>query len=401
MQVMGPFQSLPSRELQLSVVIPCLNEADTLVACIRAAQEGIREAELTDQAEIVVADNGSRDASVELAISEGVRVVAIKERGYGSALMGGIEASRGKWIVMGDADCSYDFREIPRFMAGLREGFDLVQGCRLPAGGGRVLPGAMPFLHRWLGNPLFTFMARWMFRAPINDIYCGLRAFTAEHYERLQMRCTGMEFAVEMIIKSAMMKASLSEVPITLHPDQRKSHAPHLKTFRDGWRTLRFLLMSSPRTLFYIPGYLLIFLGLLLFGMGLQKVQWLGVTFEAHALLLASLCVICGYQALAFAVVSQTYGVVCGMLPEQQSLSWLFKKVKLEHGLFLALAMELLGFALLGLSFWEWKQEGWGPRDYAETLVQVIPGVTLVALGFQTLLNSFLISILGTPHRLR
>src|SRR5262245_32245392 len=223
---------------ELSVVIPCLNEADTIGTCVEKAQRALREAAIVG--EVVVADNGSTDGSREIAARLGARVVAVAERGYGNALMGGIAAARGRFVLMGDADDSYDFLELPKFVARLREGHDLVQGCRLPAGGGTVRPGAMPFLHRYLGNPLFSMLARWWFAAPIHDVYCGMRGFRKAWYERLGQRCTGMEFATEMIVKSSLFGASIAEVPITLHPDGRRAHAPHLRTFRDGWRTLRF-----------------------------------------------------------------------------------------------------------------------------------------------------------------
>ena len=239
---------------EVSVVMPCLNEADTLEACLKKAQRALCEHKITG--EIIVADNGSTDGSQAIATRMGARVIDVESKGYGNALMGGIAAARGKFVCMGDADDSYDFLAIPLFVEKLRAGFDLVQGCRLPSGGGKVLPGAMPPLHRWWGNPMFSSMTRRMFRAPIHDVYCGMRGFTKEFYDRLNLRCTGMEFATEMIIKASLRGDKIAEVPITLYPDGRKSHAPHLKTFRDGWRTLRFFLMYSPRWLFLIPGYI-------------------------------------------------------------------------------------------------------------------------------------------------
>lgn len=211
-------------ELELSVVMPCLNEADTLATCIEKAQRAMREHNI--QGEVVVADNGSTDRSIEIARELGARVINVEAKGYGNALMGGIEAARGKYVIMGDADDSYDFLEIPKFVDKLREGHALVQGCRLPSGGGTVLPGAMPALHRWWGNPMFTWMVRRMFSAPVNDVYCGLRGFTRQHYHQLGLHCTGMEFATEMIIKSSLFAADIAEVPTTLHPDGRKAHAP-------------------------------------------------------------------------------------------------------------------------------------------------------------------------------
>lgn len=217
---------------ELSVVMPCLNEADTLATCIEKAQRAFSASNIAG--EIIVADNGSSDGSQAIASRLGARVVHVQAKGYGNALMGGIEAARGRYIVMGDADDSYDFLEIPKFLEKLRQGYDLVQGCRLPAGGGQVMAGAMPFLHRWWGNPMFSFMAQRWFYAPIHDVYCGLRGFTPELYDRLNLRRTGMEFATEMIIKTSLFRYKIAEVPITLHPDGRTSHAPHLKTYRDG-----------------------------------------------------------------------------------------------------------------------------------------------------------------------
>ena len=273
-------------DIELSVVMPCLNEADTLAVCIEKAQKAIRENKIA--AEIIVADNGSTDDSTDIAQRLSARVVNVSEKGYGSALMGGIAASRGKFIIMGDADDSYDFLEIPKFVEKLREGYDLVQGCRLPGGGGTIKSGAMPFSHRWWGNPMFSLLARFWFNAPINDVYCGLRGFTRAHYDFLDQRCTGMEFATEMIIKSSIYNAKIAEVPITLHPDGRKSHSPHLRTFRDGWRTLRFFLLYSPRWLFFIPGRFLILLGLICYALALPKLSVYGVTFDLQTLLFGS-----------------------------------------------------------------------------------------------------------------
>src|SRR5580692_5630725 len=245
--------------VEITIVMPCLNEADTVAACIRKAQMGLERAGI--KGEILIADNGSTDGSIEIAEKLGARVVPVKLKGYGNALKGGIEAARANWVIMGDADDSYDFSEIEGFVKKLREGNELVMGCRLSGGGGRVMPGAMPWSHRWIGNPMFTIMARHMFSSPINDVYCGLRAFTKELYHRLDLRCEGMEFATEMIIKASIHRAKIAETPITLHQDGRKAHAPHLKTFRDGWRTLRFFLIFSPRWLFLYPGILLVLLG--------------------------------------------------------------------------------------------------------------------------------------------
>ncbi|HEY7371878.1 MAG TPA: glycosyltransferase family 2 protein [Polyangia bacterium] len=377
--------------------MPCLNEADTLALCINKAQQALRDAGVAG--EVIVADNGSADGSQEIAGGLGARVVDVAVKGYGSALMGGIAAARGRYVVMGDADDSYDFGELPKFVDKLREGFDLVQGCRLPAGGGTVAPGAMPFLHRWIGNPALTFLVRAWFDAPINDVYCGLRGFTKSHYERLDQRCTGMEFATEMIIKSSLMGSRISEVPITLHPDKRRSHPPHLKTFRDGWRTLRFFMMCTPRWLYLLPGLSFVLLGLVGYALAFPATRIGPATLGAHTLLFASLSILCGYQAILFSVFAQTFAMAEHLLPEDPVMMRAFKIINLERGLLASAIATLAGLALLFAAFWQWRAVGYGPLDYARTMRLVIPGATLTALGVQTFLSSFFISILGMTRR--
>jgi glycosyltransferase involved in cell wall biosynthesis len=382
---------------EVSVVMPCLNEADTLAMCIRKATRALGENGI--DGEVIVADNGSTDGSQNIALQEGARLVQVTARGYGNALMGGISAARGKYVIMGDADDSYDFLEVPRFVAKLREGYDLVQGCRLPAGGGKIMPGAMPLLHRWWGNPMFSWMARSWFYAPIHDVYCGLRGFTKALYERLNLRCTGMEFATEMIIKSSLNSYTIAEVPITLHPDGRTAHAPHLKTYRDGWRTLRFFLIYSPRWLFYLPGILLVLLGLAGYALAMPGVTIGGVTFDAHTLLFASLAILSGYQSILFAIFSKTFAITEGLLPEDPRLTRFFQLVNLERGLLLAAAAFLVGIVLLLTAINSWRLVGFGHLDYPHTMRLVVPGATLTALGFQTILSSFFVSILGMHRR--
>jgi glycosyltransferase involved in cell wall biosynthesis len=382
--------------IELSVVMPCLDEADTLATCIAKAQRAMSEHGI--RGEVIVADNGSRDGSVEIAERAGARVVHVTERGYGSALMGGIEASRGPVVLMGDADDSYDFLEIPAYIDKMREGYDLVQGCRLPRGGGRVLPGAMPFLHRWFGNPMLSALVRLMFGAPVTDTYCGMRAFSRELYERLDQRCTGMEFATEMIIKSTLRGARIGEVPITLHPDGRRAHGPHLRTFRDGWRTLRFFLLFSPRWLFLMPGLLMMLAGLAGYAAVLPGLQVGGVRFGVHTLLVASLAVLLGYQSLLFAVFSKTFAITTGLMPEDPRVNRFFEIVNLERGLLVGFGSLVVGVGLIGVVARQWQVEGFGPLDYAQTLRWVIPGVTLAALGLQTILSGWFVSVLGM-HR--
>jgi glycosyltransferase involved in cell wall biosynthesis len=386
-----------AQELEVSVVIPCLNEADTLAICIRKAITAMDQHGISG--EVIVADNGSTDSSIEIACREGARLVSVTTRGYGAALMGGIEAAKGRFIVMGDADDSYDFSEIPKFVGRLRQGFDLVQGCRLKSGGGRVLPGAMPFLHRWLGNPMFSALARRWFRTSVNDIYCGLRGFSRDLIPRLDQRCTGMEFATEMVIKASLVKARISEVPITLHPDGRRTHAPHLKTFRDGWRTLRFFLLYCPRQLFLIPGFVLVTLGLLGYSLALPGVTVAHVTFDAHTLLFASLALISGHQSMSFAVFAKIFATAEGLLPPDSRVERFRSLVTLERGALIGAAVAGLGLLLLLGAVDQWRVRNFGPLDYSQTMRVVVPGVTLSLLGFHTILGCFFLSLLDLRRR--
>ncbi len=383
--------------IELSVVMPCLNEADTLEVCIRKAQDAF--AACGAQGEVIVADNGSDDGCPEIARDLGARVVHVASRGYGHALMGGIEAARGRFVVMGDADESYDFSEIPNFLTALRDGAELVQGCRMPSGGGQILPGAMPVLHRWFGNPLLSRLARVMFDVPVKDAYCGLRGFTRDLYARLELRCTGMEFATEMIIKSALLGARVAEVPITLHPDGRKQHGPHLRTFRDGWRTLRLFLLYSPRWLFLFPGSLLVALGLLGYALAFPAVEVGSARLGVHTLLVASLCLLMGFQSILFAVMSKAYAIGAGLLPWDKRLERFFRVATLERGLLIGLGALIGGGLLIADAAWNWRETGFGNLDYATTLRGLIPGVTLAALGFQTIISGFFVSLLGLDRR--
>lgn len=382
---------------EVSIIMPCLNEADTLAACISKARRALNEQQI--DGEIIVADNGSTDGSQAIAMRLGARLVNVRDKGYGSALMGGILAARGTFIIMGDADDSYDFLETPKFVEKLREGFDLVQGCRLSSGGGTIKRGAMPFLHRAWGNPMFSLLARWWFRSPLHDVYCGLRGFRKDVYCLLDQRCTGMEFATEMIIKASLYGAKIAEVPITLHPDGRKDRAPHLRTFRDGWRTIRLFFMCSPRWLFLVPGILLILLGIAGYAIAVPGLTLGEVTFDAHTLLFASLAILCGYQSILFAILTKTFAINEGLLPEDPRMNRFFKLVNLERGLVTSSITLLVGLVLLLMAINHWRLKSFGHLDYAQTMRLVVPGATLTALGFQTILSSFFVSILGMRRR--
>ncbi|NBR85291.1 MAG: glycosyltransferase family 2 protein [Verrucomicrobia bacterium] len=377
--------------------MPCLDEAETLPACIGKALQFLREHKVSG--EVLVADNGSTDGSQEIATKLGARVVSVMARGYGNTLRGGIAAARGKFIVMGDADDSYDFAALGAFVDKLRAGADVVQGCRLPAGGGRIEPEAMPPSHRWLGNPLFSALARRMFRVPVNDVYCGLRGFRRDLIPKLDLRCEGMEFATEMLIKASLRGARIAEVPITLHRDGRTAHPPHLRTFRDGWRTLRFFLICSPRWLFVYPGLLLLALGVLGFSVAMPGLTFFGATFDAHTLLFASLALMVGYQAVLFGWLARTLAAREGFLPETKLLGSLRETLSLERGLLVGSAVLLIGVSLLLAAVAQWQAAGFGHLDYAHTMRWVIPGVTLTALGFQTVLASFFVAVLGWYRR--
>lgn len=374
-------------------MIPCLNEAPTVGACVRQAVEAIRSGNLAG--EVIVADNGSADGSREVAAEAGARVVPVSKKGYGSALAGGIAASRGRFLVMGDADGSYDFSELPRFVARLREGFDVVQGCRFPRGGGRIEPGAMPFMHRWIGNPILSLLARMMFGTKINDVYCGLRGFTRSFYDRASLRCTGMEFATEMIIKAAQLGARTAELPITLRRDGRGGRPSHLRTFRDGWLTLRLFLVCSPDWLFFGPGVFLATVGLIGGVLSDAAFRVGPATLGVHSLLVCALLLLIGAQCCFLGIFAHTFALVKGLRPAGSFIAWFYRVFDLEKALAISCAVALCGLAMIASVVLHWRAGGFGPLDYAVTLRLVIPGVTMVALAAQVVFGSFMVSILS------
>jgi len=374
--------------------MPCLNEAETLAACIRKARGFL--ARSGAGGEIIIADNGSTDGSQQIAEENGARVVAVEDRGYGSALQGGIAAANGRYIVMGDADDSYDFSELAPLLDRLRDGADLVMGNRFSGG---IAPRAMPPLHRYLGNPVLTAIGRLFFKSPARDFHCGLRGFAKSAYERMELRTTGMEFASEMVVKASLLGMRVEEVPVTLSPDGR-SRPPHLRSWRDGWRHLRFLLLYSPRWLFLYPGIAMMIAGL---AAGL----WLlpgprnvgGMTFDVQTLLYAGVAVILGYQAVVFAVFTKVYAISSGLLPRDERIDRLLRHVTLEAGLVAGAILLLfgLGFSVFAVSVW--GQASFAGLNPAQTMRIIVPAVIALTLGVQTILSSFFLSVLGLKKR--
>lgn len=383
-----------SETIEVSVVMPCLNEAETLGICIGKAQRALREANVAG--EIVVADNGSSDGSVEIAERLGARVVHVKARGYGNALMGGIAAASGKYIVMGDADDSYNFGHVLRFLEPLRKGADLVMGNRFRGG---IQKAAMPPLHRYFGNPALTWLGRLFFRSPVGDFYCGLRGFRKDAYERLGLRTTGMEFATEMIVKATLLKLQIAEVPTTLSPDGR-SRPPHLRTWRDGWRTLRFFLLYSPRWLFLYPGLAFMMIGVLLGLWLLPSPRAMGgVTLDVHTMLYSAAFVLLGFQAITFAVFTKFFAVSEGLLPPDPTLDKLFQYITLEVGLAIGALLATAGLAISLYAVGAWENKHFGALDYSHTMRLVIPAALFLTLGAQTIFASFFMSVLGLRRR--
>jgi hypothetical protein len=383
-----------SKPVELTIVIPCLNEAETLPVCIAKAQRGLQAAGVAG--EILVADNGSTDGSAAVAEKAGARVVTVREKGYGSALRGGIEAAQAKWIIMGDADDSYDFSHIDGFVQKLRDGFDLVMGCRFPDGGGTITPGAMPWKNRWIGNPILSFIGRLFFKCPVRDFHCGLRGFTKAAYEKMELKTTGMEFASEMVIKATMLKSlKIAEVPVTLRPDGR-SRPPHLKPWRDGWRHLRFMLIYSPRWLFLTPGLLLALTGGVAGIVLSAGTVHLGrVQFDVGSLAVADMAAVVGLQLIAFAFCTKVFAIAEGLLPQDPQFAKSFKFFTLEKGIAAGLLFLLLGGGLLAYAIAVWKSAHYGALDYSENLRRLLPAVTLIMAGIQIVFSSFFLSILG------
>ena len=380
--------------MELTVVMPCLNEAETVATCVRKAIGFLAESGISG--EVLVADNGSTDGSQRLATDAGARVVPISDKGYGNALMGGIVAARGKYVIMGDADDSYDFTNLMPFVNELRKGADLVMGNRFQGG---IAPGAMPPLHKYLGNPVLSFIGRLFFRSKIGDFHCGLRGFSRDSVMALNLQATGMEFASEMVVKATLAGQRITEVPTTLDKDGR-TRPPHLHTWRDGWRHLRFLLLFSPRWLFFIPGLVLLFAGLV-FGAAVAIANPLeigGVSFDVDTLVAASAMVVIGFQSVLFWLFTQVYAGSEGFLPEEPKVQRVLEKLSLERGLMLGGLIGLAGLAGLIFSLLYWNGQKFSHLNYEHSLRIMIPSVTALIVSCQVVLGTFFLSILGIKH---
>ncbi|BAQ59678.1 dolichol-p-glucose synthetase [Geminocystis sp. NIES-3708] len=360
--------------------MPCLNEAETLATCIEKAQWYLQEYQL--KGEVLIADNGSDDGSQEIAMKMGATLVNVREKGYGSAIMGGILGAKGEFIIMADADDSYDFTNLNPFVEKLRSGYDLVMGNRFKGG---IKPDAMPFLHKYLGNPVLTWLGKLFFRSPCNDFHCGLRGFRKQAILGLNLRTTGMEFASEMVVKSTLNGLKITEVPTTLSPDGR-SRKPHLRTWRDGWRHLRFLLLYSPRWLFLYPGFFLMVMGLISTIILLSSPR-------VHSLLYSATAIIIGFQLVNFAIFTKVYGIQEGLLPQDKKFLKFLDFFTLEQGLIFGTILFILGGITSIFALFQWESVGFGSLNPILTMRLVIPSVTAIALGLQVIFASFFLSI--------
>ncbi|NYF50168.1 glycosyltransferase family 2 protein [Tunturiibacter gelidoferens] len=381
-------------DLTVTILMPCLNEAETLAFCVRQAVAALRDNNVAG--EVVVADNGSTDGSQKIATDEGARVVNVPVRGYGAALIAGIEAARGKYILMADADASYHFEHLPRFLPKLDEGYDLVMGNRFS---GTIEPGAMPPLHRYLGNPVLSSIGRIFFGIPVRDFHCGLRAFRRDPILALNLRTTGMEFASEMVVKSSLAGLRMTEVPTTLSPDGR-SRPPHLRSWRDGWRHLRFLLLFSPRWLFLIPGVVTFFVGIILSLWLIPGPQTVGRwTFDVDTLTYALGLVLIGAHISVFAVSARVFGTQEGFLPPNPKFERIFNYINLEVGLLFGSALLLVGLGILGYAIHIWHSAGFGNLSAQRMLRLTLPSATCFMLGVEAIFGSFFLSLLGMNRR--
>ena len=379
-------------QLELTILMPCLNEAETLAICIAKAQRFLATSGIVG--EVLIADNGSTDGSRDIATTAGAIVVPIEQRGYGAALAGGIAAARGRFIIMGDADDSYDFAHLGAFIDQLRDGADLVMGNRFAGG---IAPGAMPWHHRYLGNPVLSAVGRRFFRTTIGDFHCGLRGFSRSAILLLNLRTIGMEFASEMVVKATLANFDVREVPTTLAKDGR-SRPPHLRSFRDGWRHLRFLLLFSPRWLFLYPGIALLWLGLVVGAILLPGPLRLGtVSFDIHTFLIAALCIIVGLQSISFAIIGRRFASRYGFIPRSDTYDRLLEALTLERILLVAVVLMVMGFGALVLGVGQWAARDFGHLNASRSMRPVILATTALVSGFQLMMSGFMSSMINIP----
>jgi glycosyltransferase involved in cell wall biosynthesis len=378
------------QKTELSIVMPCLNEAETLAICITKAQSFLDINAI--EGEVVIADNGSTDGSIAIAKSLNAKVVNAEQKGYGSALKAGIEAANGTYIIMGDADDSYDFNTLMPYVTELRNDKDLVMGNRFKGG---IEKGAMPFLHKYLGNPVLSFIGRLFFKIDIGDFHCGLRGFSKSAYNKMNLKTSGMEFASEMVVKSKLNNLSIAEVPTKLHKDGR-TRAPHLKTWSDGWRHLRFLMLYAPNWLFLFPGILLVLVGLILsIALIVNPIEFENFTLDVHTLLYTSAFLLVGFQFIIFYGLTKIFAVENELLPKSSRYTKLFKFINLEKGLIVGFILVCIGLFLSYKGLSTWQSTNFGTLDTRTTLRTIIPAITTLQLGIQTILFSFFFSVLG------
>ncbi|MBC7390195.1 MAG: glycosyltransferase [Opitutaceae bacterium] len=377
-------------DLELTILMPCLNEAETLQLCIKKANQYLKENSVNG--EVLIADNGSTDGSQHIATKEGARVIDVPIKGYGAAIIHGINSARGKYIIMGDSDDSYDFLKLNPYVDKLRDGFDLVMGNRFLGG---IEKGAMPFLHKYLGNPVLSFIGRLFFKINIRDFHCGLRGFNKKSIKALNLQTTGMEFASEMVVKAALFKLKIGEVPTILSQDGR-TRPPHLRTWRDGWRHLRFLLLFSPAWLFFYPGILTFVVGLLgVITLSMVSISIGDITLDIHTLLYSSFATIMGFQAILFYLLSRTFAINFNLTPESDVFNKLWNYFSLEIGLICGFVALMIGLGFSIYSILEWKKASFGFLDPVKQMRFTIPAVTIMILGIQLIFFSFFLSILG------
>jgi len=380
--------------IELSIVMPCLNEERTVGICIEKALRFMRANGIAG--EVVIGDNGSTDGSVRIAESLGARVASTPKKGYGFALMAGIKAAQGRYIIMGDADDSYDFSALGEMLEKLRAGHDLVMGNRFKGG---IKPGAMPFLHRYLGNPVLSMLGRLFFKIPVRDFHCGLRGFSKEAYSRLNMQTGGMEFASELVVKASLQKFKIAEVPVILYPDGR-DRKPHLRTWSDGWRHLRFLLLHSPDWLFLYPGLFLLLIGITgaaILSFGDIRIEH--VRLGIHTLLYAYLFIMVGFHFLSFFMVSRLFGIDTQLFPQPKEYHKVRKLVTLETGLIVGFILLLAGIFLSAINIYDWKQTGFGDLEPNHNLRLLFPSITFILIGIEIILASFILSFIKISIR--